>query len=127
MGKDVSLHDKWMKRNQELEENFNADDVDVNYNLQKNVNMTYIDLNALPSDEQAKFLKEEYGVDDVNALSDAAYNELYDKLCDIEVDETCKAIDSEILSDLGMMAEGLVTYMGNQFIEGGRRWKCHID
>ena len=97
---------------------------DVNLNLRENVDMTFIDLDASLCDELVIFLKENFNVDDVNALSDKDYHELYEKICQIEVHEASIADDGDgPMSEYGNNVTDVVTYMGNQFIEGGRRWR----
>jgi hypothetical protein len=107
--------------------NCRALDENADMNLQENVNMGFIDLDATLPEMHLNFLKENFNVDDVHTLSDEAYEELYDKLCDIEVHEVSKAIDEacgdeEKVSAFGEMVADIVTYMGNQFIEGGKRY-----
>jgi hypothetical protein len=75
-------------------------------------------------DDGKKFLKENFNVDDVNALSDKDFNDLGRKLGSIEADEIVKLHrPGENLSEVGAIASGIVTYMGNQYTEGGRRYK----
>jgi len=92
--------------------------------ISRNVDMAFFYLKGLLHPDLAVFLKENFGVDDVDALSDEDYDELYEKLCEIEVNEVCKADNGNSpLSEYGNNATDVVTYMGNQFIEGGRRWR----
>lgn len=44
-------------------------------------------------------------------MDEASLDLVYDKMCDIEIDETMK--DEEKLSDIGKLAEGIVTVLGN--------------
>jgi len=128
--------DAWIKRNQELDRSMMLEGPDAfDSNMQKYANMTNINLDDDLTVSEKTFLKDCFGVDDLHALSDDAYMELYDKLCDIEVNETYKTIEvgyksdglgcvtgSKPMSIFGVMASDLVTFMGNQFIEGGRRY-----
>ena len=59
------------------------------------------------------FLQKEFGVTDVDSLNDDAFFELYDKLCDIEVNEFCDNIESE----RGDTAVEIMDYMAEQFID----------
>lgn len=67
------------------------------------------------SKEQLDFIQSEFGHDPdaLGVLEDDAIDRLYDKLCDIEVEETMAASDGE-LSDRGKMAESIVTVIGNE-------------
>jgi hypothetical protein len=95
----------------------------LNLNLQENVNMEFIDLNSPLRADLTVFLEKHFNVSNVDKLSNYEYHRLYDKLCDIEVHETCKADDEGVeMSDYGNMIADIVTYMGNQFIEGGKRY-----
>ena len=104
----------------------------INYNLQENVNMEFIDLEIDLFDDGKEFLKENFNITDVNNLSDDDYMKLYDELCDIEEDEVIKAINESTeenqksISGYGNMVASIVTYMGNQFIEGGLRFEEDI-
>jgi hypothetical protein len=75
-----------------------------------------------PTVKQSLFLKEQFGIDDLTALTNDEYIKVYDELCEIEVDEVCKLADFEPMSEIGAIAVGLVTHMGNnmQFEEGNR-------
>ena len=98
------------------------------YNYQEHVDMTFIDLNANLGDTLSAFVLERFGIADVDALSDEAYNEFYDKLCNIEEDEAVLAAEtSKPISEYGRNVTDVVTYMGNQFIEGGKRWEDDND
>ena len=70
---------------------------------------------AALSKEQLDFIQSEFGhdVDALGVLEDDDIDSLYDKLCDIEVEETMAAGDGE-LSDRGKMAESIVTVIGNE-------------
>jgi hypothetical protein len=62
------------------------------------------------------FLKTEFGVDDVMALDDGAFGELYDKLCDIEIKEVLNAErERRDVSERGNIAADIVTFMAEQF------------
>ncbi|MDR0804874.1 MAG: hypothetical protein LBN42_03715 [Oscillospiraceae bacterium] len=72
------------------------------------------------SEKQYKFFKNEFdiGENEIDIASKEESKEelleLYDKLCDIEVDETIKADGGNgKLSERGKTAETLVTLMGN--------------
>jgi len=90
--------------------------------------MSVIDFDSILGDEQLKFLEENYNINDIHKLSGEEYLDLYDKLCTIEIHEVSKAIDEavtgkpEVVSRLGVLVSDIVTFMGNQFIEGGRRY-----
>ena len=70
---------------------------------------------GLLDDSQLSFIQEEFGhdPDTLAALSNKEFEELYDRLGDIEVEETMAAGDGE-LSDRGKMAESIVTAIGNE-------------
>ena len=70
---------------------------------------------AALSKEQLDFIRSEFGHDPdaLGVLEDDDIDSLYDKLCDIEVEETMAAGDGE-LSDRGKMAESIVTVIGNE-------------
>lgn len=67
------------------------------------------------SQTQLNFIEEEVGFSkaQIKTMDDDAVAEMYDKLCDIEVEETVSAGDGE-LSERGKLAEGLVTVIGNE-------------
>ncbi len=67
------------------------------------------------SKEQLDFIQSEFGHDPdaLGVLEDDDIDRLYDRLCDIEVEETMAAGDGE-LSDRGKMAESIVTVIGNE-------------
>ena len=60
-------------------------------------------------DKDYEFFEKEFGLDReaIDALSDDGLNELYDKCCDIEIDETGNAGNNP-LSERGEMAVRLV-------------------
>ena len=67
------------------------------------------------SKEQLDFIQTEFGHDPdaLGALEDDDIDSLYDRLCDIEVEETMAAGDGE-LSERGKMAESIVSIIGNE-------------
>lgn len=75
---------------------------------------------AALSKEQLDFIQSEFGhdVDALGVLEDDDIDSLYDKLCDIEVEETMAAGDGE-LSDRGKMAADIVTVIGNELYSQG--------
>lgn len=66
-------------------------------------------------ESQLSFIQEEFGHDPdaLSDLSDEDFEKLYDRLGDIEVEETMAADDGD-LSDRGKMAESIVTAIGNE-------------
>ena len=70
---------------------------------------------GLLDESQLSFIQEEFGhdPDTLSALSDEDFEKLYDRLGDIEVEETMVAGDGD-LSDRGKMAESIVTAIGNE-------------
>ena len=67
------------------------------------------------SNKQIEFIAKECGISKENvekASNDEAYG-FYDVMCDIEIEETCKAEDDD-LSDRGKMAEEIVTLIGEK-------------
>ena len=70
------------------------------------------------SDEQIDFICKEVGVEKEKFLSmtEDELDGVYDKLCDIEIDEIMECRDSE-LSERGTMASDLVTLFGNSIAE----------
>ena len=70
---------------------------------------------GLLDESQLSFIQEEFGHDPdaLSALSDEDFEKLYDRLGDIEVEETMVAGDGD-LSDRGKMAESIVTAIGNE-------------
>lgn len=69
----------------------------------------------LLDDSQLDFVQNEFGHDPdaLGSLSNEDFEKLYDRLGDIEVEETMAAGDGE-LSDRGKMAESIVTLIGNE-------------
>lgn len=66
------------------------------------------------SDKQIDFICEECGIgieEFKDSTDDKAY-EIYDIICDVEVEETIKFDDKE-LSERGQQAETIVTIIGN--------------
>lgn len=74
-------------------------------------------LNTL-SKAQLDFIKSELGVtkDAIKGMDSDAINELCDKICDIEVEETIKADDERNgeYSEREKMVESIVTAIGNE-------------
>jgi len=70
---------------------------------------------GLLDESQLSFIQEEFvhDPDALSALSDEDFEKLYDRLGDIEVEETMVAGDGD-LSDRGKMAESIVTAIGNE-------------
>lgn len=70
---------------------------------------------GLLDESQLSFIQEEFvhDPDALSALSDEDFEKLYDRLGDIEVEETMAAGDGD-LSDRGKMAESIVTAIGNE-------------
>lgn len=67
-------------------------------------------------EKQLAFLQEEFRCDSdaFYLLNGDALSSLYDKICDIEVEETMKADNNETnLSKRGKTAESIVTLIGN--------------
>lgn len=69
------------------------------------------------SQTQLDFIKFELGIDEgeIGELDDDAISDMYDKLCDIEVDETAAANEERNgqYSERERMVEGIVTLIGN--------------
>lgn len=67
------------------------------------------------SKEQLDFIQTEFGHDPdaLGVLEDDDIDRLYDRLCDIEIEETMAAGDGE-LSERGKMAESIVSVIGNE-------------
>lgn len=67
------------------------------------------------SKEQLDFIQTEFGHDPdaLGVLEDDDIENLYDRLCDIEVEETMAAGDGE-LSERGKMVESIVSVIGNE-------------
>ena len=79
--------------------------------------------------ERDKYLRENHGISlkDLDTLSDDEYDELYEKLCIIEVEELAKTEDPEPLTELGQVVADLVGAMGREYIEGGKRCSRGTD
>ena len=74
------------------------------------------------SDKANNFLKEKFNIDDIEALSDWEYANLYEEVCCMEVKAFEEVIDTgNPISEEGDIASSYVTYMGFQYEEGGRR------
>lgn len=74
------------------------------------------------SQEQLEFIKAELGFDAaaIKEMDDDAIDEMYDKICDIEIDETMAAEGRNgEYSDRERMAEGIVTIIGNELYRPG--------
>jgi len=69
----------------------------------------------LLSQSQLDFIKEEFGHDPkaIGSMSDDEIDYLYERIADIEIDETISAGEGK-LSDRGRMAESIVTLVGNE-------------
>ena len=118
----VKLMQEYFDPNINWDKDVDLDKLGSNY--QESVNMEFISLEAPLEEVLATFVKEQFGITDVDALSSEEYSEFYDKLCDIEVDTSFEAHENGTpLSEYGHKVAGVVTYMGNQFIEGGKRWE----
>lgn len=68
------------------------------------------------SNAQLRFIEAELGIrsEQIRGMSDDAIDDMYDKLCDIEIAETAVSENSgEAYSLRGRMAEGIVTAVGN--------------
>lgn len=70
---------------------------------------------SILSQAQLDFIHSELGCDKdtLGKMDDDAVDDLYDRICDIEVEETVAADDNE-LSERGKMAVGIVTVIGNE-------------
>ena len=68
------------------------------------------------TEAQKQFICYEMGfsADELDNASEERLGEVYDVLCDIEIEET---IDDDELSERGKLAESLVTLMGNAIAE----------
>lgn len=70
------------------------------------------------NEKHKAYLKAEFDVEDVDALGDDEFDELYEKLCDIEVSEVCDASEEDRdVSEVGELVADIVTYMGNQYAD----------
>ena len=67
----------------------------------------------------ARFLKAEFGISDIDSISEKMYNDLYHKLVQIEVQETelDESEDGDGYSYRGQLASAIVTEMGENFRE----------
>ncbi len=67
------------------------------------------------TEAQLKFIESEFSIsnEQIQHMDDNTISELYDKICDIEVEETMAAGDGE-LSERGKMAESIVSVIGNE-------------
>lgn len=67
------------------------------------------------SKPQLEFIQSEFGYDpdSLGIMDDEMFSRLYDRIGDIEVEETIAAGDGN-LSERGKMAEGIVTILGNE-------------
>jgi len=72
----------------------------------------------LLSSKQENFIFEEFSITkkQFDKMDDDALSEIYDKLCDIEVDETIAA-GEDALSKRGEMAVSIVNIVGNAMAE----------
>lgn len=70
------------------------------------------------SDVQKDFLAEEFGIapETVKDITEERWDEIYDSLCDMEVDEISAAKDGD-LTERGETICGLVTLFGNAIAE----------
>ena len=68
------------------------------------------------TEAQKQFICDEMGfsADELDNASEEQLGEVYDVLCDIEIEETT---DDDELSERGKLAESLVTLMGNAIAE----------
>lgn len=77
----------------------------------------------LLSDVQLKFIRDEFGVseDDLLQKTEDELDELYDRLCEIEIDETMSCDDGK-LSERGDTASSIVTVLGNEIAKSQGDW-----
>ncbi len=69
------------------------------------------------SQPQLDFIEQElgYAVEDIEAMSDDEIDQMYDRIADIEVDETADADrEGRDLTDRGKLAESIVTVIGDE-------------
>lgn len=69
------------------------------------------------SQTQLEFIKEELGNDKdaIRNMGDDEIDQMYDRICDIEIDETVDADrEGRDLTERGKTAEGIVTVIGNE-------------
>ena len=86
-----------------------------------------------------KFLREHFNVTvDINTLSDEEFEDLHDIVFNFELDESSKADDlggyvtwengkKASITEIGTVAMKVASYMRNQFIIGGRRYKVEQE
>lgn len=68
------------------------------------------------------FLKENFNIDNIDSLTDIEFNELYDKLYDIYMDELDKKTDpEEEISEYCSLVSDWVSYMARQYDDDGKR------
>lgn len=81
-------------------------------------NTPFVEARKELSEEQIDFICKEIGVDKEKFLSmtEEKLDEVYDKLCDIEVDEIMECQEKE-LTDRGKTAIEIVTLFGNSIAE----------
>jgi len=70
-----------------------------------------------------EFLNKEFdinisSINDLDVFDDALHDDIFEKLCNIEVHEICKSNDTE-LSERGILASEIVTFMGGPFEPDG--------
>ena len=77
----------------------------------------------LLSDTQLKFISDEFGLTKSKLFkqTEVQLDELYDKLCDIEVEETMNSNDG-VLSERGDVASSIVTVLGNEIAKSQGDW-----
>lgn len=70
---------------------------------------------SILSDVQFDFIEAEFGFNKalIKKMDDDAIDDMYDRVCDIEVEETLSAGDKE-LSERGKIAAGIVTLIGDK-------------
>ncbi len=74
------------------------------------------------TEEQLDFIEREFGFSKEALFSldeDSIYDDVYDKCCDIEIEETIDALDreNEEITDRGRIASDIVTLLGNTLME----------
>ena len=67
---------------------------------------------------QNEFISKELGFSEeqLKEMDDESFSDIYDRICDIEVDETLNAGEGE-MSERGEMAVSIVTVVGNAMAE----------
>ena len=99
--------------------------------LQKFRNMAVVNLELELDDNEKLLLREQFNVEDIDALSHHEILKLYNLLQEIEIGELCKACENEDgtctkemrpLSEYGLMVAGIMGYISTQYIEGGKRF-----